>query len=242
MRRGTALFRLCPSAASCSPLCLSILHTPLLAFGFSLMTHSPELLLLYKSRRCVSGSRQCSPAENTQEILIKSGHNVLQMREIKKSGYYNNGLDLYGAFLDTQSASWVPGSIHSHTAILVVVNYDTWPLWPPPQTYSSHTHSHEARWVKCLAQGHNDHGTSGRGGDRTADPPNVDWPALPPETWLHINHNSFWWCSLFINLKRIFSCNWWIVLPTENLEHKLTYLNVLVCFTSRQRFSGMECH
>ena len=125
MRRGTALFRLCPSAASCSPLCLSILHTPLLAFGFSLMTHSPELLLLYKSRRCVSGSRQCSPAENTQEILIKSGHNVLQMREIKKSGYYNNGLDLYGAFLDTQSASWVPGSIHSHTAILVVVNYDT---------------------------------------------------------------------------------------------------------------------
>ena len=66
----------------------------------------------------------------------------------------------------------VPGSIHSHTVILVVVNYDSShscpdscchsalttpptpptpptlrPLRPPP-TYSSHTHSHKARWVK----------------------------------------------------------------------------------------------
>ena len=28
-------------------------------------------------------------------------------------------------------------------------------LRPPPQTYSSHIQSNEARWVKCLAQGHN---------------------------------------------------------------------------------------
>ena len=39
------------------------------------------------------------------------------------------------------------------------------PLRPPPQTYSSQTHSHEARWVKCLA----------------ANPPNIGQPALPPE-------------------------------------------------------------
>ena len=76
----------------------------------------------------------------------------------------------------------VPGSIHSHTVILVVVNYDSShsrpngsvaaiqrqrPLRPPPLTYSSHTHSHslEAKWVKFLAQGHNDHSTVGRDGD-----------------------------------------------------------------------------
>ena len=35
-------------------------------------------------------------------------------------------------------------------------------LEPPPQIYSSHTHSHEARWVKCLAQGHSDHEAVGR--------------------------------------------------------------------------------
>lgn len=49
---------------------LSILHSPLLAFEFSLMTHSPPELLLYRSRRCVSGSRQCSPAENTPESWL----------------------------------------------------------------------------------------------------------------------------------------------------------------------------
>ena len=56
-----------------------------------------------------------------------------------------------------------------------------WPLRPPPQTYSSHTYSHEVRWVKCLAQGHHDHDTSGKGGDRTAPPPNIGQPALLPE-------------------------------------------------------------
>ena len=39
-------------------------------------------------------------------------------------------------------------------------------LRPPPQTYSSQTHSHQAGWVKCLAQGHNARDTSGKGGDQ----------------------------------------------------------------------------
>ena len=49
------------------------------------------------------------------------------------------------------------------------------PLRPPPHTYSSHTHSHEARWVKCLAQGHNDQDTSGWAG---IEPPTLQ--TLPP--------------------------------------------------------------
>lgn len=61
-------FCLCPSSTGCSPICPSFFHSALLALGFSLMTHSPPELLLYRSRRCVSGSRQCSPAENTQRI------------------------------------------------------------------------------------------------------------------------------------------------------------------------------
>ena len=76
----------------------------------------------------------------------------------------------------------VPGSIHSHTVILVVVVATAalgqtngsmaaiqclLPSYKPlPQTYSSQTHLHKARWVKCLAQGHNDHDESGKGSNR----------------------------------------------------------------------------
>lgn len=57
-----------PLHLSLPPIRPSVLHSPLPALGFSLMTHSPPWLLLYKSRRWVSGSRQCSPATHRNKI------------------------------------------------------------------------------------------------------------------------------------------------------------------------------
>ena len=94
--------------------------------------------------------------------------------------YNNNRLGLYGAFKSPKAPDRVPGSIiytqsrwwWCTTIIATAALGQTdrsmaaiqrlRALRPPPQTYSSHTH--EARWVKCLAQGHSNHETIGRGG------------------------------------------------------------------------------
>lgn len=55
---------------SVRPSALPSHNPPLPALALSLITHSPLLLLLYRSRRCVSGSRQCSPAQNTAREFL----------------------------------------------------------------------------------------------------------------------------------------------------------------------------
>lgn len=62
LRRGLHLSEICSS------ICPSVVqqapcHCPLPPLGFVLMTHSPPGLLLYRSRRCVSESKQCSPVD-----------------------------------------------------------------------------------------------------------------------------------------------------------------------------------
>ena len=121
-------------------------------------------------------------------------------------------------------------------------------LRPPPQTYSSHTHSREARWVKCLAQGHNDHDAVGPQGSNRR---HSEHRPTRSTTWATVATTDFisritFWCSiktfncLFpVHIKLLISLQQYVLLAASDssfntLLHHLGYENITFPHSQRK--------